>query len=291
MHFLNRTLAALGALTLAASLAPGAEVLVKKRLTLYPAADTMIRDTPELPPGGGSSSSIALGTTRDNRHARVLLKFDIPALPPGATLTNAFLRVTVSQVPGSGLPGMFSVRRMLTPWDELDATWEDSGFGPWAGLGGQEGADYPAARSAEMVLDRSGEYEIRGTNLFNDVLLWRTNAEANSGWMLRCEEETLWTAKRIIAREADYPESEPQLVLEYSLPMHLELTRFHVEGDQLAFDFVADAGRDYFIEYKDNIEDPEWGFFDYVPDPGVETTITFRDYLNGEHRFYQVVSP
>lgn len=290
MHLLTRATVCLLVLFAAWKASFAAEVLVKKQLVLFPQADTMIRDS-DLPPGGGSSSSVAVGTTRDNRHARALLKFDVPTLPPGSTLTNAYAVITVSQVPGSGLPGQFSLHRMLQPWDELEATWESTGFSAWGGAGGLEDTDYAGLSSATTILDRTGRYEFRDTNIFNDAELWMTNADANMGWMVLCDEETLWTAKRFITREANYPESEPQLVLEYSAPMHLELTHLRVEGNQIAFDFIADAGRDYFIEYKDSLEDPEWYDFDYYPDPGVETTITFHDYLDGEHRYYRVVSP
>jgi hypothetical protein len=121
----------------------------------------MIRDTDNLPPGGGSSSSVAGGTTRDNRHARALLKFDVPMLPPGSTLTNAYAIITVSQTPGSGLPGQFSLHRMLQPWDELDATWESTGFSSWGSAGGLEGTDYMARPSATTISTARGRYEFR----------------------------------------------------------------------------------------------------------------------------------
>jgi len=267
-----------------------ADVLVKKQLVLFPEEDTMIRDS-SLPPGGGSSSSVAVGTTRDNRHARALLRFDVPTLAPGSTLTNAYAVITVGQVPGSGVAGQFSLHRVLQPWDELDATWESTGYSSWGGAGGLEGSDYVAQPSAVRILDQSGRYEFRDTNIFNDVALWMSNADTNMGWMLLCDEETLWTAKRFITREANYPESEPQLVLEYSAPMHLELRHMRLEGDEVTFDFIADAGHEYFVEIKEDLDDSEWQAFDYFPDQGAETLITYHDYLAGEHRFYRVTSP
>ena len=261
-------------------------------LILNPSADTMIRDTESLPPGDGSSEVLACGTTREGQHARILLQFDFSSLPTNVVVTNAVLRLVVFQSPNGGAIAPYGLHRLFLPWDELLANWTNTGLVDWAQPGGMPGPDYVALPAATNNIDTIGTYLFSDPALLSDVLLWITNDAVNQGWMLRCEtEEVFQSAKRFTARE--YPDStlRPQLILYHNGPDEVppgpRLRNPRVEGGIFSFDFVAEPGNGYSIEYKDNLSD-EWMPYDYYADPGVEFVFTVSDTV-APQRFFRIV--
>lgn len=258
-------------------------------LAITAAADTMIRDTADTPPGDGSSDGVEAGTTRLGQTARILLQFAMTGFPTNATLTNATLRLNVIKAPSAPPDAPFSLHRMLLPWNETNADWFGSGVLEWSQPGGMAGLDFVAEPSATNQIPGTGIYVFSAPALFDEVRSWMTNSASNHGWMLLCDTEgVLQTARRFGTRESSDPGQRPQLILDYTAPLTIELKNPRKENGQFVFEFTATPGTDYIIQYKDDISS-DWAMFDYYPDPGVETVFTIVDDGDAQ-RFFRVLS-
>ncbi len=109
--------------------------------------DTYLSDgSPSTP--FGSSDEIRL-SNKTNNQENGLIRFDLGAVPVGATLTSALLEMYFEDI-GSGVQNTVSVHRVQSPWTESGATWLEASPGvPWTTAGG----DYdPVAVDSVTVL-------------------------------------------------------------------------------------------------------------------------------------------
>lgn len=164
---------------------------------------------------------------------RALVRFGVAgALPPGATIAAVELRVTVSRASADD-PLPASLHRVLADWGEAgsnagersgsgaaaqpgDATWA-ARFHPavaWLTAGG-EFADPP---SASALIGGEGTWTFASTpGLTGDVQLWLDDPDANFGWILRADESSPGSSRRIDSREADLL-TRPTLTITYTDP-------------------------------------------------------------------------
>ncbi|NUQ39607.1 MAG: DNRLRE domain-containing protein, partial [Caldilineales bacterium] len=79
-----------------------------------------------------------------------LFRFDLSAIPAGALVSKAYLALYTTVQPGTFTGRIY---RMLRPWSEMQANWNQAAAGqPWAAPGGQAAVDRAAAPSAEITL-------------------------------------------------------------------------------------------------------------------------------------------
>jgi len=107
-------------------------------------ADTYVTNNSRRANGAGRQIAI-----RDNRYCQALLRFGTEGLPREAQITSATLRLKVERIERQA---DFTLRfhRMLTPWNEGQATWFEPAENaePWNGL--RPGKDYEAKAFAEL---------------------------------------------------------------------------------------------------------------------------------------------
>lgn len=209
------------------SSAPAATVV------LQPSADTFLS---EFSPTNnvGAHTDLAAGTVNNGTRTRALLRFDLAAaVPVGATVTAASLKLTVARLnAGGGVNSTFDLRRVLAAWNEgvqtgnlgasakpSETTWSHRLFPgtPWSIPGGANGVDFAATVSAAQLVSGLGVYEFTGAGLAQDVQFWLEHPETNLGWVLLTElEGTRETSRRFGSREDKA--RAPALTIDYTLP-------------------------------------------------------------------------
>ncbi|MFO1461088.1 MAG: DNRLRE domain-containing protein [Verrucomicrobiota bacterium] len=132
-------------------------------MLLKPVADTTILGiNPEN--NLGATPELIVGSVNrleSDIRARMLLRFDLSGLPPGAVVTQAVLGVEVLVKRDGSAPEGVGVHRMLRDWGEGsksglqgakatagEATWNSrfKGGGAWAEPGGKRGTDFVSRR-------------------------------------------------------------------------------------------------------------------------------------------------
>jgi hypothetical protein len=181
----------------------------------------------------GKGGHLFIGKTdeQSNSLRRALVQFDLAgAVPAGATVVSAELAVTVSMVITGGQ--LATVHRVTASWGEGasdagtpggkgapstpgDATWTHRLFPDqvWERAGG----DYVTTASAQNNLFDNGVYTIGSTpGLVADVQEWVDNPSSNFGWLIRGNESTRQSAKRLNSRESTTANSVPRLIVRFT---------------------------------------------------------------------------
>lgn len=275
-------------------------------VTNLPVADTSLI---EIAPGnnnGGEAWLLAGGIQNDFYRNRALLKFDCSNVPAHAVILSAVVILEVTKHPGDGLANApYGLYRMLRPWGEGDqlattnpgqgapavpgeATWLNA-FHPtnaWAAPGGATGLDFFSFESSFQYIEGLGSYRFESTpELVDDVQGWVRDPESNHGWMLICDEEaTRFTARRFGSRED--PESPPQLVIEYTVPLVID--RAQRIGNEFILSFVAQPGVTYAVEYCDALTTNSWQPLAYVGAAVHPTRFHVTDTADVPQRFYRL---
>jgi len=146
---------------------------------------------------------------------RQVHKFDISAIPPGATINRAVISFYAYQLSGTPTVKCYSVLRR---WDELQATWNSRLTGTAWGAGGlQSGTDYDATEIGTVVMspDLASSLAVGQWSKFDitsTVQAWVNGSHINEGVMyVETTAGTCWTAM------CDSPgRPEPMLVMDYS---------------------------------------------------------------------------
>ncbi|MCC6681346.1 MAG: DNRLRE domain-containing protein [Phycisphaeraceae bacterium] len=126
--------------------------------------------------------------------ARPMIKFDLASLPNGAVITSAKLQFCtlfysyIDHLNGD-LPVShnFSLYQMLTPWVEMEATWNQASNGvPWntAGLG--SGTDYNSTPIDTVLISKSDEGIgiYKSWNITSIYQSWASGSVNNYGLLL-----------------------------------------------------------------------------------------------------------
>jgi hypothetical protein len=207
-------------------LAPAAQAVV---LTLPADRDnSLFQEDGDLSNGAGPRGFV--GRTVGGLRRRMLVRFDVSAIPPDAEITRVELALNMSRTIADDVP--VGVHRVLADWGESgsdsgfqggtgataqtgDATWTQRFWPatPWATPGG----DFAATASAMQTVGQLGSYTFGSTpGLVADVGAWVAGATPNFGWILVADETVLPpSTKRFDTREVPEPQFRPALLVEY----------------------------------------------------------------------------
>lgn len=182
----------------------------------------------------GAGSRIFAGRTAQGTNSirRALVAFDLAgaAIPSGATITSAELRLQMNMTNAGG--NSVALHRVAAAWGEGgslagggqgggapaqtgDATWFHTFF-PSA-LWSVPGGDFNPTPSASQIVGDPGAYTWGSTaQMVADVQSWVDNPASNFGWILVGNEFTQPTAKSFDSRESG---SGPELVVTFNAPV------------------------------------------------------------------------
>ena len=169
-----------------------------------------------------------------------LLQFNVGAVPSGAIVREAILRVYGLDESNQAVICL-EAYRLLRDWQERQVTWNRAKNGdPWGAPGaGQPGvdrtADHVGLRGLVQGIDHWYQVE-----LSDAVQGWIAQPESNHGLLLMAVGEA---AKQISLASSGYPDVSlrPALVINYTLPISNEVTL--PEGDGLLVGQVLLEGR------------------------------------------------
>jgi hypothetical protein len=226
----------IGAAALACSLVGAPPVAHAATYTLTPVADATIFDDgtagfESRADGIGPhvwTSTIVSGTRR-----RMLLRFDLSAIPPGSTVRSVRLSLFQNRARGEH---PVTVHRVLAAWSEGPANGGGAGVGAPAAAGdvtwvrrvhpdtawATRGGDFAGAPSASLVVGTIWglRYEWPSTpQIVADVQGWVDRSAPNHGWILIGEELVPQSAKQFSSREGGSPSVAPTLVVEAEAPV------------------------------------------------------------------------
>jgi hypothetical protein len=198
-------------------------------VTLTPIRDSSLYE--EYTENSNGAGYLFAGRAGGGGIRRALLRFDVAgAIPPGAQIDSAQLRLTVSRAAvADPLPA--ALHRLLADWGEAgsnageragtgaaaqpgDATWTTRFYPTVAWLA--PGGDFAPTPSLTGALAGEGTYTLGSTpELTGDVQLWLDAPASNYGWILRVDESAPGTARRIDSRESPAA-TRPALTIEYT---------------------------------------------------------------------------
>ncbi len=210
--------------------------------------------------GTGASDFLFVGPIASGSPRRSLLRFDLSALPPGATITAASLTFVVNRVGFSAsLEDEGRLHRLQADWGEgstsagtggggdlasaADATWSHRYWGSPPGAPGPvwttPGGDFVAAPSARFALDSFGAKVVPSNPaLVADVAAWHATPASNHGWILLGPEgpEESQKARRLVSRSSAATSDRPRLTVTFEPAPPVTMTTH-----QLGFPLYAQA--------------------------------------------------
>jgi hypothetical protein len=208
----------------------GAAPALADSVTLAPARDNTLYESPTGGLSNGSGHHVIAGRTADGAIRRALLAFDVAAsVPAGATITSASLALNLSNT-SSGSQTVH-LHRALAAWGEGgsdapggegqgaasapgDATWIHTFFPGsfWSAPGG----DFSPAASASQAIDQLGPYVFSAPGMVADAQSWLDDPGANHGWLLKTDEGVVQATKRFDSSEHPSVQLRPALTLEFT---------------------------------------------------------------------------
>jgi len=213
---------------------PAAMPATAAQLTLLAVRDNTLFDD-NGNNSNGAGTQLFVGTIASGSARRALVRFDLSALPAGAALRSAELRINVNRLPPRYQLQSISLHRVTASWGEgtsatdggigsaatpQDATWLYRFFGgggvsrlSWANPGG----DFVSAPSAVSppVFQIFGQQFPSTPQVLADIDAWQQNPASNHGWILVGTETGESSVNRIDSRESGDPAARPALVIEY----------------------------------------------------------------------------
>lgn len=204
-------------------------------VSLEPAADnTLYNSFGGFIVSNGSGEHVFTGTNGSGEPRRALLRFDVAgAVPAGATITSAELRMTMSRTRFDTPARDTSLHRLLASWgegasvaygeeggggvpDTGDATWV-SRFHPdvpWSGPGAS--GDFVPAASATIGVTSIGPYVWGSTPaMVADVQSWLDTPASSFGWIVIGDQSGTSSAKRFQSRENGNALERPMLTITF----------------------------------------------------------------------------
>jgi hypothetical protein len=199
------------------------------QVTLEPSRDnTIFSESDSL--SNGIGVGLFAGAIGGGAIRRALLAFDVAgAIPAGATITSAQLRLTVTRSIAGNEP--MSLHRLSADWGEgmSNSTFMEGGQGAAAMTGdatwgfrffntqewSTDGGDFAAAASAARQVGDSGPFTWGSTpEMVADVQGWLDAPNGNFGWLVRGNEGGSTTAKRFASGEASAA-TRPKLLIDF----------------------------------------------------------------------------
>ncbi len=182
----------------------------------------------------GAGTAMFAGLTATSGLRRAVIAFDVvTALPRGAVVTSATMRLVVTRQVFLAPAADFAVHRLTADWGEAgsdagdpggqgaepmpgDATWSHRFFDLefWATAGG----DFDAMPSDAINIGTLGAHSWGGAAMAADVQAWRDTPTTNFGWIVRGDEANGGLAREFATRESLTEESRPALEIEFTPP-------------------------------------------------------------------------
>ncbi len=276
-------------------------------LTLKPAADTSLFEV--SPSNNLGKAWLAAGTQRSGERSRALVRFDLATVPANAAVSSATVTFKVVKASSGAVTSTFELRRVLVDWTEGtkgstgsgtgsaattgESSWNSRGPGSWTAAGGAVGPDFAPVTSATQPLAGTSLAFASTPGLVADVQDWLGDSAQNHGWVLLSQAEaTPLTARRFGSRET--AGSEPTLVIEYTVPPPPAppwLVGPRKVGNQFQFQFAAEAGQSYAVEFTDNLPALAWQVLTNFVAADAARTNTVQADLSEPARWYRVRSP
>ena len=183
-------------------------------ITLEPVKDNAIFSEGEL---SNATGNLFAGPSSTGDDRRALLAFDLSALPAGSRFESAILQLNVNQM-GTGTAAQRNsiLHKLLESWGEgtsfgatdgvaattNDATWTTRFFST-PNLWSTEGGEFNSTIvSSSLAVNGTGTWAWQSAQMVNDVHDWLSAPSGNQGWVLRSDEGTTNTTKRIDSRES-----------------------------------------------------------------------------------------
>ncbi|AEE97101.1 DNRLRE domain-containing protein [Mahella australiensis] len=142
---------------------------------------------------------------------RLLIQFDLSALPADTWITAAVMRLYVAEVTRMDVKGIFTPYRVTALWNEMTVTWNN-----------QPSFD-PTVYGSQSIVLGPGWYEWDVTAL---VRGWYMGLYPNYGLLLKSDESTQFETKRVYSKEAtDDPMLRPILEVSYQSVISVNLAQ------------------------------------------------------------------
>ncbi|MBK8035789.1 MAG: DNRLRE domain-containing protein [Verrucomicrobiaceae bacterium] len=143
---------------------------------------------------------------------RVMLSFDLSAIPANATITSAVMTLT-RKSGTSGSPGV-SAHRLTQPWSETTSSWNNRSTGtPWTTPGGD--GDYDATAAATTNVTTNAAHNWTLTSLVQN---WVNGTNPNHGILMRLQNESVNGEHEFYTREEPTASRRPTLSITYTTP-------------------------------------------------------------------------
>ncbi len=298
------------------------------QITIPATADTSLwqRQTNHNLGGSDLLPAGTIGADGPFRRSRMLVKFDLAAVPANAVVESAsvYFRVVRAPDPEKGSNNSpFTGRRTLKPWGEGDksytdpqtpmtstqlatageATWTHRFHGDdatiWTPAGGDfADDDFAEAASFEFFMqvgpDRDYVASLNATGL-QDLLDWIADPGSNFGWVLKSEQENLpSTARQFASREYASAGHRPQLTIIYSVPQPdpPQIQSILRQGNGVTIRFTAQATLIYRPQYRPLVHTGGWTNLPTLGPLATDGALEFSDNLAGvDERYYRVIVP
>ncbi|MGB4805832.1 MAG: SdrD B-like domain-containing protein, partial [Anaerolineae bacterium] len=183
----------------------------------------------------GAATTMSTAPSNNSRQLSSLVRFDLAPIPPGATITSATFKPTVTTKQNGASD---QVRPLLTAWTE-SATWNDadgSGSGDWA-ASSFSSSDYGASLGA-ITPTSTGQKSLAITSQVND---WVNNGVPNRGLALIGVGSNNNKAVKYGTREHTTTGSRPILTVSWSQAVNtLPQTTLELHAEPL---FLGGAGQ------------------------------------------------
>lgn len=255
----------------------------------------------------GKTEDLILGAIKKGGGVgRVLLRFDLSAIPANSAILSADLSITVNrEASGGGGGARHRLNRLLVDWDEGlksglsgqpatmgEVTWNSRKHGaePWHLPGGRPDFDYADTMSSIQLLDGTGTYVFPTfSTLVSDIQAWVKNPDTNFGWLISSlSEDELGNVRRIRSRESATP---PALTIRYTPPQMTPpiLDSVRLAGNHVEIKFRALAGNLYAVEFRESLSTASaWNILTNVAEKFVDRDSVVTDSLNPGERFYRL---
>jgi hypothetical protein len=209
----------------AASLSLGTQDLTPYRtciVTATPSTTSSVVDaevaqlTPTVALGTGITTELS---STSSANERIYVRFDLsgcsPAIPAGATIKTAALRLYVTSLPNSCRT--IDIFRVTSSWSESAVTWNNQPFGTTINNpSNTTRSDSFNAGSTGSCQNGSTGY-VTGADVPADVAAFIAGTANNYGWMLRDDSEDAASGRTttFAAKELGTLAQAPQLVITY----------------------------------------------------------------------------
>lgn len=274
---------------------------------LMPVADTTLFEL-NADANFGAEDQLIVGAVAKNaphHRARLLMQFDLSAVPPGAVVTNVTLQLKVLKENGGEPAAGMEIHPMLVSWAEGDrmgmqgtsalpgqSTWNSRAHSQaaWSIPGGQAGSEFGSSTSSAVGLDGPGSYQFPvSPALIADVQSWVDSPTTNFGWIvLGTDESIVASARRVASRESS--SGRPLLTVGYTRPVTQIVSFDSIQGESTGpvLHFRAMAGNVYSVWFRDDLKQLEWQTLTNVSSKFSDADAVVRDAVGGGIRFYQL---